>query len=154
MIRRQAQRGRRRPWQTPSLWSRRWITPNRHAASGRALATPPKTADYASAPGTSAKPSSTRRRPSPSANIGRGFGVVVTPVTIGAMAKTYGLGFGIGACSVVFFMGVIILLYHARDAGLQGVAAGSAGRRSPAQRCQGVRSSAINGSGPPRAGAR
>ncbi|MGQ9367089.1 MFS transporter [Azospirillum sp. ST 5-10] len=44
-------------------------------------------------------------------NIGRGFGAVVTPVTIGAMAKTYGLGFGIGACSVVFFTGVIILLF-------------------------------------------
>lgn len=44
-------------------------------------------------------------------NIGRGFGAVITPVTIGAMAKSYGLGFGIGACSVVFFMGVIILLF-------------------------------------------
>lgn len=44
-------------------------------------------------------------------NIGRGFGAVITPVTIGAMAKSYGLGFGIGACSVVFFMGVVILLF-------------------------------------------
>ncbi len=42
-------------------------------------------------------------------NIGRGFGAVVTPVTIGAMAKTYGLGFGIGACSLVFFAGVLIV---------------------------------------------
>jgi MFS family permease len=42
-------------------------------------------------------------------NIGRGFGAVVTPVTIGAMAKTYGLGFGIGACSLVFFAGMLII---------------------------------------------
>jgi MFS family permease len=42
-------------------------------------------------------------------NVGRGFGAVVTPFTIGAMAKTYGLGFGIGACSIVFFVGVITL---------------------------------------------
>lgn len=44
-------------------------------------------------------------------NIGRGFGAVVTPVTIGAMAKTHGLGFGIGACSAVFFIGVVILYF-------------------------------------------
>lgn len=44
-------------------------------------------------------------------NIGRGIGAVVTPVTIGAMAKTYGLGFGIGACSIIFFMGVVILFF-------------------------------------------
>ncbi|WP_119259262.1 MFS transporter [Shinella zoogloeoides] len=40
-------------------------------------------------------------------NIGRGIGAVVTPVTVGAMAKTHGLAFGIGACSVVFFVGAI-----------------------------------------------
>lgn len=44
-------------------------------------------------------------------NIGRGFGAVVTPVTIGAMAKTQGLGFGIGACSVVFFVGALIVWF-------------------------------------------
>jgi MFS family permease len=44
-------------------------------------------------------------------NIGRGFGAVITPVTIGAMAKTYGLGFGIGACSAVFFLGMVILYF-------------------------------------------
>lgn len=44
-------------------------------------------------------------------NIGRGFGAVVTPVTIGAMAKTQGLGFGIGACSVVFFVGAVIVFF-------------------------------------------
>ena len=44
-------------------------------------------------------------------NIGRGFGAVVTPVTIGAMAKTQGLGFGIGACSAVFFCGVVTLYF-------------------------------------------
>lgn len=44
-------------------------------------------------------------------NIGRGFGAVVTPFTIGVMAKTYGLGFGIGACSVVFFIGVVTLYF-------------------------------------------
>jgi MFS family permease len=44
-------------------------------------------------------------------NIGRGFGAVITPVTIGAMAKTYGLGFGIGACSAVFFAGLVILCF-------------------------------------------
>jgi MFS family permease len=42
-------------------------------------------------------------------NIGRGFGAVVTPFTVGAMAKSYGLGFGISACAVVFFLGVITL---------------------------------------------
>ena len=42
-------------------------------------------------------------------NVGRGFGAVVTPFTIGVMAKTYGLGFGIGACSIVFFAGVVTL---------------------------------------------
>jgi MFS family permease len=40
-------------------------------------------------------------------NIGRGIGAVVTPVTVGAMAKTQGLAFGIGACSIVFFIGAI-----------------------------------------------
>lgn len=44
-------------------------------------------------------------------NIGRGFGAVVTPVTIGAMAKTQGLGFGIGACSVIFFVGAVIVWF-------------------------------------------
>jgi MFS family permease len=44
-------------------------------------------------------------------NIGRGFGAVVTPFTIGVMAKTYGLGFGIGACSVVFFTGVVVIYF-------------------------------------------
>ncbi len=44
-------------------------------------------------------------------NIGRGFGAVVTPFTIGVMAKTYGLGFGIGACSLVFFTGVVTLYF-------------------------------------------
>jgi len=44
-------------------------------------------------------------------NVGRGFGAVVTPFTIGVMAKTYGLGFGIGACSLVFFAGVITLYF-------------------------------------------
>jgi MFS family permease len=42
-------------------------------------------------------------------NVGRGFGAVVTPFTIGLMAKTYGLGFGIGACSIVFFAGFVTL---------------------------------------------
>jgi MFS family permease len=44
-------------------------------------------------------------------NVGRGFGAVVTPFTIGLMAKTYGLGFGIGACSIVFFAGVVTLYF-------------------------------------------
>jgi MFS family permease len=44
-------------------------------------------------------------------NVGRGFGAVVTPFTIGVMAKTYGLGFGIGACSIVFFAGVVTLYF-------------------------------------------
>jgi MFS family permease len=44
-------------------------------------------------------------------NVGRGFGAVVTPFTIGLMAKTYGLGFGIGACSIVFFAGVVTLFF-------------------------------------------
>jgi MFS family permease len=44
-------------------------------------------------------------------NIGRGFGAVVTPVTIGAMAKTQGLGFGIGACSIIFFVGALIVWF-------------------------------------------
>ncbi len=44
-------------------------------------------------------------------NVGRGFGAVVTPFTIGVMAKTYGLGFGIGACSIVFFAGMVTLYF-------------------------------------------
>ncbi len=44
-------------------------------------------------------------------NVGRGFGAVVTPFTIGLMAKTYGLGFGIGACSIVFFAGLVTLYF-------------------------------------------
>ncbi len=44
-------------------------------------------------------------------NIGRGFGAVVTPFTVGAMAKSYGLGFGISACAVVFFLGVVTLYF-------------------------------------------
>ncbi len=59
-------------------------------------------------------------------NIGRGIGAVVTPVTIGAMAKTYGLGFGIGACSVIFFMGVIILFF------MPETLAGTASQTAPA----------------------
>lgn len=44
-------------------------------------------------------------------NIGRGIGAVVTPVTVGALAKTHGLGFGIGACSVLFFTGAVIVWF-------------------------------------------
>ena len=44
-------------------------------------------------------------------NIGRGFGAVVTPFTVGAMAKSYGLGFGISACAAVFFLGVVTLFF-------------------------------------------
>jgi MFS family permease len=44
-------------------------------------------------------------------NVGRGFGAVVTPYTIGVMAKTYGLGFGIGACSIVFFIGLVTVYF-------------------------------------------
>jgi MFS family permease len=40
-------------------------------------------------------------------NIGRGLGAVLTPVTVGVLAKTHGLGFGIGACSILFFVGAV-----------------------------------------------
>ena len=40
-------------------------------------------------------------------NVGRGVGAVIMPYTVGALAKTYGLGFGIGLCSLIFFTGVI-----------------------------------------------
>ena len=36
-------------------------------------------------------------------NVGRGVGAVIMPFTVGALAKTYGLGFGIGLCSLIFF---------------------------------------------------
>lgn len=44
-------------------------------------------------------------------NVGRGVGAVVTPVTVGYLAKSQGLGFGIALCSVVFFMGFITLWF-------------------------------------------
>ena len=37
-------------------------------------------------------------------NVGRGVGAVLMPFTVGALAKTYGLGFGIGLCSLIFFV--------------------------------------------------
>lgn len=40
-------------------------------------------------------------------NVGRGVGAVIMPFTVGALAKTYGLGFGIGLCSLIFFSGVL-----------------------------------------------
>ena len=40
-------------------------------------------------------------------NVGRGIGAVLMPFTVGALAKSYGLGFGIGLCSLIFFVGVI-----------------------------------------------
>ena len=40
-------------------------------------------------------------------NVGRGVGAVIMPYTVGALAKSYGLGFGIGICSAIFFVGVI-----------------------------------------------
>ena len=43
-------------------------------------------------------------------NLGRGVGAVLTPYTVGVLAKSYGLGFGISACSVIFFLGVVTLL--------------------------------------------
>lgn len=44
-------------------------------------------------------------------NIGRGFGAVVAPYTIGVLAKTQGLGFGIGTLSVIFLLGVVTLFF-------------------------------------------
>jgi len=44
-------------------------------------------------------------------NIGRGFGAVVAPYTIGVLAKSQGLGFGIGTLSVIFLAGVITLYF-------------------------------------------
>lgn len=44
-------------------------------------------------------------------NIGRGIGAVVMPVTVGVLAKTHGLGFGIGVCSALFFLGAVIVCF-------------------------------------------
>lgn len=44
-------------------------------------------------------------------NIGRGFGAVVAPFTIGVMAKTRGLGFGIETLAVIFLIGVVALAF-------------------------------------------
>jgi MFS family permease len=44
-------------------------------------------------------------------NVGRGVGAVIMPFTVGALAKTYGLGFGIGLCSLIFFMGVLTVFF-------------------------------------------
>jgi len=44
-------------------------------------------------------------------NVGRGLGAVLTPVTVGALAKTYGLGFGIGTCSILFFIGAVTVWF-------------------------------------------
>lgn len=44
-------------------------------------------------------------------NIGRGVGAVITPYTIGVLAKTKGLAFGIGTVSVIFFIGALTLLF-------------------------------------------
>lgn len=44
-------------------------------------------------------------------NIGRGFGAVAAPFTIGVLAKSQGLGFGIGTLSVVFLLGVVTLFF-------------------------------------------
>jgi MFS family permease len=40
-------------------------------------------------------------------NVGRGVGAVIMPYTVGALAKTYGLGFGISVCAGIFFIGVL-----------------------------------------------
>jgi MFS family permease len=44
-------------------------------------------------------------------NVGRGIGAVLTPFTVGMLAKSQGLGFGIGMCSAVFFLGVVTLWF-------------------------------------------
>ena len=44
-------------------------------------------------------------------NIGRGIGAMATPYTVGVLAKVHGLGFGISACAVVFFMGFVTLFF-------------------------------------------
>jgi MFS family permease len=44
-------------------------------------------------------------------NIGRGVGAMVTPYTVGVLAKSHGLGFGISACAVIFFLGVVTLFF-------------------------------------------
>ncbi len=44
-------------------------------------------------------------------NIGRGIGAVFAPFTIGVLAKTHGLGFGIGILSVIFLLGVVSLFF-------------------------------------------
>jgi MFS family permease len=44
-------------------------------------------------------------------NIGRGFGAVVAPFTIGVLAKTKGLGFGIGTLTIIFLIGVLALSF-------------------------------------------
>ena len=44
-------------------------------------------------------------------NVGRGVGAVIMPFTVGALAKTYGLGFGIGICSLIFFIGVLTVYF-------------------------------------------
>ncbi|MDR2077176.1 MAG: MFS transporter [Desulfovibrio sp.] len=44
-------------------------------------------------------------------NIGRGVGAVVTPYTVGVLARSHGLGFGISACAVIFFLGVVTIFF-------------------------------------------
>ena len=44
-------------------------------------------------------------------NIGRGIGAMATPYTVGVLAKIHGLGFGISACAVIFFLGVVTLFF-------------------------------------------
>ncbi|MDR1777337.1 MAG: MFS transporter [Desulfovibrio sp.] len=44
-------------------------------------------------------------------NIGRGVGAMLTPYTVGVLAKSNGLGFGISACAVIFFLGVVTLFF-------------------------------------------
>lgn len=44
-------------------------------------------------------------------NVGRGVGAVITPYTVGVLAKTKGLAFGIGTVSVIFFLGALTLLF-------------------------------------------
>ncbi len=44
-------------------------------------------------------------------NVGRGVGAVIMPFTVGALAKTYGLGFGIGICAGIFFVGVLTVYF-------------------------------------------
>ena len=44
-------------------------------------------------------------------NIGRGFGAVVAPFTVGVIAKTQGLGVGIGTLTIIFVFGIIALAF-------------------------------------------